>query len=65
MHTYYTYYTIGESKKQPIDSATTLLNAMEARGFKRIYNEPIPLVIREHQRKYQYIISDASAWQKQ
>ena len=42
----------------------TLLRAMEARGFERIYKEPFPLTIREHARKYQYIVADGSAWRK-
>lgn len=53
-----------ESTGEPVDSAATLLREMEARGFKRLYKEPIPLVIREHQRKYQYIVADATGWQK-
>ena len=53
-----------ESTGEPVDSAATLLREMEARGFKRLYKEPIPLVIREHQRKYQYIVADETGWQK-
>ena len=37
---------------------------MEARGFERVHKEPFPLTIREHARKYQYIVADASAWKK-
>jgi hypothetical protein len=37
---------------------------MEARGFEKIHEEEMPLVIREHQRKYQYIVSEATGWRK-
>ena len=42
-----------------------LHSAMEERGFA-IENGPMPfpLLIREHQRKYQYIVSEASVWRK-
>lgn len=41
-----------------------LLELMEERGFEHIYEEEMPLVIREHQRKYQYIVSQATGWRK-
>ena len=47
-----------------VHSEDTLKMEMEARGFQRIYNEPFPLTIREHQRKYQYIVANGSAWKK-
>jgi len=37
---------------------------MEERAFEKIHEEEMPVVIREHQRKYQYIISQATAWRK-
>ena len=37
---------------------------MEDRGFEKIHEEQMPLVIREHQRKYQYIVSEATGWRK-
>lgn len=45
-------------------SQDCLKELMTERGFEKIYEEEMPLVIREHQRKYQYIISQASAWRK-
>lgn len=33
---------------------------MERNGFGLIHDEAVPLVIREHARKHQYIISDAT-----
>ena len=50
---------------EAVDSQAELQKAMEARGFSRVYSDPIPLVIREHQRKYQYIIADATGWRKE
>jgi putative 4-mercaptohistidine N1-methyltranferase len=50
--------------KDPIRSKDVLLEAMESRGFEKIHEEEVPLVIREHQRKYQYIISEATGWRK-
>lgn len=50
--------------KEPIRSKDVLQELMQARGFEKIHEEEIPLVIREHQRKYQYIISEATGWRK-
>jgi hypothetical protein len=49
---------------EPMYSKDKLKEIMEARGFIQIYKEQMPLVIREHQRKYQYIISEATGWRK-
>jgi putative 4-mercaptohistidine N1-methyltranferase len=48
----------------PIYSKDKLKQVMEGLGFEKIHEEQMPLVIREHQRKYQYIISEASGWRK-
>lgn len=37
---------------------------MTALGFTKIHDEEMPLVIREHHRKYQYIVSKATGWRK-
>lgn len=50
---------------EPLYSIDALQTIMEERGFEKIHDEEMPLVIREHQRKYQYIISQATAWRKQ
>ena len=50
--------------KKEIRSREVLQEMMEHRGFEKIHEEQIPLVIREHQRKYQYIVSEATAWRK-
>jgi putative 4-mercaptohistidine N1-methyltranferase len=50
--------------KDPIRSKDVLKEMMEDRGFEKIHEEEMPLVIREHQRKYQYIVSEATGWRK-
>jgi putative 4-mercaptohistidine N1-methyltranferase len=50
--------------KEPIRSLDVLQSIMEDRGFEKIHDEEIPLVIREHARKYQYIVSAATGWRK-
>jgi hypothetical protein len=49
---------------EPIWSRDKLKEVMEGLGFEKIHEEQMPLVIREHQRKYQYIISEATGWRK-
>jgi len=49
---------------EALRSQDRLQALMEERGFELIHEEEIPLVIREHQRKYQYIISKATGWRK-
>jgi putative 4-mercaptohistidine N1-methyltranferase len=43
-------------------SIDDLTGHMMTRGFVKIHDEEMPLLIREHQRKYQYIISRATGW---
>ncbi len=50
--------------KEPIRSKDVLKEVMEGCGFEKIHEEEVPLVIREHQRKYQYIVSEATGWRK-
>jgi len=50
--------------KNGIHSKDALRNVMELIGFVKIHESQIPLMIREHQRKYQYIISEATGWRK-
>lgn len=38
-----------------VSSKDTLQGLMEERGFSKLSEQQLPLVIREHQRKYQYI----------
>jgi hypothetical protein len=50
--------------QEPRYSKDKLKEIMDGLGFEKIYCEQMPLVIREHQRKYQYIISEATGWRK-
>ena len=50
--------------KEAIYSKDVLQDVMERNGFEKIHEHEMPLVIREHQRKYQYIISEATGWRK-
>lgn len=50
--------------RDPIRSKTILQAVMEDRGFEKIHEEEMTLVIREHARKYQYIVSEATGWRK-
>lgn len=47
-----------------IRSKDVLQSIMEGNGFSKIHQEEMPLVIREHARKYQYIVSEATGWKK-
>jgi len=49
---------------EPCHSKDKLREIMEANGFEKIHEEEMPVIIREHQRKYQYIISQATGWRK-
>mmetsp|Transcript_14630 Transcript_14630/g.40649 ORF Transcript_14630/g.40649 Transcript_14630/m.40649 type:complete len:969 (+) Transcript_14630:158-3064(+) len=49
---------------EEIRSKDELQAIMEGNGFTKIHEEEMPLVIREHARKYQYIVSEATAWKK-
>jgi len=51
--------------QKPMYSKDKLKEIMEDLGFEKIHEEQMPLVIREHQRKYQYIISEATGWRKE
>ena len=37
---------------------------MHKRGFELVHEEQMAVLIKEHQRKYQYIVSEATAWRK-
>jgi len=53
------------ASEKPIYSKDTLKKIMEGLGFRNIYDQQMPLLIPEHRRKYQYIVSHATAWRKQ
>ena len=50
--------------KEPIHSIDVLRGIMYDNGFEQIHDEEIVCVIREHQRKYQYIVPQATGWRK-
>ena len=50
--------------QESLYSKDNLKQIMESLGFEKIHEEQMPLVIREHRRKYQYILSEASGWRK-
>lgn len=49
---------------KPVTSKDVLQKVMEEEGFAKVHDEEMPLIIREHQRKYQYIVSQATGWRK-
>lgn len=53
-----------KKKKSECWSTDRLQQEMERLGFVRIFLEEMPLVIREHQRKFQYNVSEASGWKR-
>jgi hypothetical protein len=50
--------------QEPLYSKDNLKMIMESLGFEKVHEEQMPLVIREHRRKYQYIISEATGWRR-
>jgi putative 4-mercaptohistidine N1-methyltranferase len=50
--------------QEPVESKVILKKVMEEQGFEKIHEEEMPLIIREHQRKYQYIVSEATGWRR-
>ena len=49
---------------EEIRSKDEVQRIMEGNGFSKIHEEQMPVVIREHARKYEYIVSEATAWKK-
>ncbi|CAK9030962.1 unnamed protein product [Durusdinium trenchii] len=47
-----------------VHSKDELQRLMEQRGFSKLSEQKLPLVIREHQRKYQYIVPEATVWRR-
>lgn len=45
-------------------SCEALKMEMKKRGFEPVHEENVPLIIREHERKYQYIVSHGLAFKK-
>jgi 5-histidylcysteine sulfoxide synthase/putative 4-mercaptohistidine N1-methyltranferase len=53
-----------ERDGQPINSAVALSALLAAEGFELLRETDVPLVIREHARKYQYIVTHAGLWRR-
>lgn len=53
-----------EQDGQPLRSADALKAFLQAEGFVLRREEDVPLVIREHARKYQYIVTHGMLWQR-
>ncbi len=65
-NTWLNQFTQRESFLDGADSAETLAAIASCLpGFEMLHEEDVPFMIREHRRKYEYIISQVSVWQKQ
>ena len=53
-----------EQDGQPVKSADALKAYLREEGFVLRREEEVPLVIREHARKYQYIVTHGMLWQR-
>ena len=53
-----------EDRDGPVRSAQTLRTLLAAEGFELRREAEFPLLIREHARKYQYIVTHAMLWQR-
>lgn len=51
----------GKGGRRGVEVLEEMMNAL---GFDKIHDEEMPLVIREHHRKYQWIVSKATGWRK-
>lgn len=49
----------GENNEAALDKLATILT-----GFELVHEEDLPFMIREHRRKYEYIVSQVSVWRK-
>ncbi len=49
---------------QPVNSAVALSGFLRSEGFELLREADSPLTIREHVRKYQYIVSHAQLWRR-
>jgi putative 4-mercaptohistidine N1-methyltranferase len=49
---------------KPVNSAAALSEFLTAEGFERLAESDVPLVIREHARKFQYIVTHAQLWRR-
>ena len=52
------------SRRWPFGSAAALGEFLRAEGLELLREADEPLVIREHARKYQYIVAHATLWRR-
>eukprot|EP00002_Diphylleia_rotans_P023988 TRINITY_DN4727_c0_g1_i1.p1 TRINITY_DN4727_c0_g1~~TRINITY_DN4727_c0_g1_i1.p1 ORF type:complete len:265 (-),score=53.50 TRINITY_DN4727_c0_g1_i1:218-1012(-) len=55
------YYRDGK-EDEPVRTFDGIKEIMEANGFRLVAREDVPLLIREHVRKFQYTFAEMSAW---
>jgi len=48
-----------------VHSNEVLSAVMQSNGFSLLHEEDMPLLIREHERKYQYIVSHAMVFRRE
>ncbi|MBK8185355.1 MAG: 5-histidylcysteine sulfoxide synthase [Candidatus Competibacteraceae bacterium] len=53
-----------ERDQQPVKSAVALRDLLSGEGFELLREADTPLLIREHARKYQYIVAHAVLWRR-
>ncbi|HBQ01352.1 MAG TPA: hypothetical protein DD672_12855, partial [Gammaproteobacteria bacterium] len=64
-NTWMAQYTNPDSFLDGADSESTLAALGECLpGFERLHEEDLPFMIREHRRKYEYIVAQVSVWRK-
>jgi len=50
---------------QPVLAQDTLRNLLNEQSFQMVHQEDMPLLIREHERKYQYVVAHMMVFQRQ
>ena len=49
----------GQSNEQALEKLAVILQ-----GFTLVHDSDLPFMIREHRRKYEYVVSQVSVWRK-
>ena len=52
-------YLDGENSEAAIEKIAAILE-----GFELVHDDDLPFMIREHRRKYEYVVSQVSVWRK-
>ena len=53
-----------ERAGEPVGGAEAVSELLRGEGFELLREADVPLLIREHARKYQYIVSHATLWRR-